>query len=95
MRSIAYRHAANASARCGRARGDRHAGLADLQASDPVIDRQPRAGPALGGLVADPLERLQRECVEALVVQEQHLPAGVVIPNQADERGDGAVVPLR
>ena len=74
-------------------RGDRYcdAGIADLDSSDAMVQRQPGARPSCGHLGGDALERVQRQRLVRFVLQMRDAAADVVIPHQPEEGRDGAI----
>ena len=88
---MAYRQAEKASAAMRGGRCDGDAGVADLDPSGPVVQRQPDAGPARRDFVGDPLERAQRQRFVRLVLQVLHAPADVVVAHQTEKRRDRPV----
>ena len=70
---------------------DHDAGVANLDAPDPMMQCQPDARPALRDLVRDALERLERQRFVRFVLQILDAPADVVIPDETEKRRDRAV----
>src|SRR6266851_5473853 len=69
----------------GRGGGDHHRDRARVEASDPVVDGEPRPGPARPRLVLDAREHAQRHLGVRLVLEPHHRAAAVVRAHGADE----------
>ena len=92
MRSIAYRQAANASARCGEAAAITTLASPISQRPDAMGDRQARARPFDRRFGGNPLERFHRQRLVALVIEPDDLATGIVIAHQSDEHRDRAAL---